>query len=270
MCRQFKKDRKAAKKSGISSTESNRKGEDGVQMYTDASGLGASMCMKVSDGESMLMLRSSCQLSVDLKRPDGRPLPGPNKELRFEFDSIDKLNWQLQLFLCCCYFPDLKRVKRIVNQYATGFPRFCWLRAPGVQVTCLDWAARKGLYDIAEYLATDSRTKNFMVEGACVGWACYTNKVDLAKMLVKHGADPHKTEPPLFNSLAPVFVAAENGSFLAMKWLVEEHGVDITALSSRGMGILGHVNSAKVDGFRELGAGHLACAKYARLKGAKQ
>ena len=58
--------------------------------------------------------------------------------------------------------------------------------------------------------------------------------------------------------------------YLAMKWLVEEHGVDITALSSRGMGILGHVNSAKVDGFRELGAGHLACAKYARLKGAKQ
>ena len=49
-------------------------------------------------------------------------------------------------------------------------------------------------------------------------------------MLVKHGADPHKTEPPLFNSLAPVFVAAENGSFLAMKWLVEEHGVQLRRL----------------------------------------
>ena len=54
--------------------------------------------------------------------------------------------------------------------------------APGVGFTALDWAARKGRHEIAEFLATDPRTRALVTMGAPVGWACYTNHVELAKV----------------------------------------------------------------------------------------
>ena len=84
---------------------------------------------------------------------------------------------------------------------------------PGVGFTCLDWAARRGNYEIAEFLCTDPRSKSVATSphGAPVGWACYTNQVDLAKMLVQHGASVAQTNLPLYGR-HPMFMAAENGA----------------------------------------------------------
>ena len=66
--------------------------------------------------------------------------------------------------------------------------------------------------------------------------------------------------------MPPLLLAAENGSLLALKWLVEEMGHDIRAVHNH-KGIL-----AKIEGSRApdgtLGQAHVMCARYARLKGA--
>ena len=103
--------------------------------------------------------------------------------------------------------------------------------------TCLDWAARKGRFEIAKFLATDPRTTALTTMGAPVGWACYTNHVDLAKMLVACGASASATNDCLFHRIPPMLLAAENGSLLAMKWLVEDLGHDIH-MTHQGQGVL--------------------------------
>ena len=64
-------------------------------------------------------------------------------------------------------------------------------------------------------------------DSAPVAWACYTNKIELAKMLVNHGADSHATTEVMFNYKPASFLAGENGQLLAVKYLVEECGHDI-------------------------------------------
>ena len=131
------------------------------------------------------------------------------------FATVDDLPPPLQMLVSCSFLPDLERVKRLVPRLlapaAGGFPGLVKMRAPGVGFTALDWAARKGHFDIAEFLVTDPRTRAILHEGTPIAWGCYTDKVDLCKMLLAHGADPRRGDVVSF-STEPLFLAAENGS----------------------------------------------------------
>jgi len=174
----------------------------------------------------------------------------------------------MQLLLSCGFLPDLERVRRLLP--VIGKAGVTELRAPGAGFSCLDWAARKGLYEVAELLCTAPESKALLNLGAPVGWACYTNRVELGKLLVRHGADPSATDQILFWHKPPAFVAAENGSLLALKWLHEDVGQDLASMRDRSeRGILAIINSSRVQNC-DLTPAHVACAKYARLKGAVQ
>ena len=86
-------------------------------------------------------------------------------------------------------------------------------------------------------------------------------------MLVRHGASATATNQVLFWGMPPLLLAAENGSLLALKWLVEEMGHDINVVHN-AQGILAKINGSRgPDG--GLTDAHVACARYARLKGAR-
>lgn len=54
-------------------------------------------------------------------------------------------------------------------------------------------------------------------DSAPVAWACYTNRVELAKMLVEHGADSHATYDAVFGEKPPAHLAAENDQLLGVE-----------------------------------------------------
>jgi len=103
------------------------------------------------------------------------------------------------------------------------------IRPPGYMLNALEWASRRGNYDIAEWLATDPRTRTMVTraDSAPVAWACYTNRVELARMLIKHGADSRASTIVVFNYKPPMHMAGENGQLRAVRFLVEECGHDI-------------------------------------------
>jgi len=47
--------------------------------------------------------------------------------------------------------------------------------------------------------------------GSPVGWACYTGQLEIAKSLVRMGADAAATDAVLWGGLPPLLVAAQNG-----------------------------------------------------------
>jgi len=134
-------------------------------------------------------------------------------------------------------------------------------------LNALEWAARRGNYSIAEWLATDSRTKVMLdrADSAPVAWACYTNKVELAKMLVRHGANSHTTTEVVFGHKPPCHLASENGQLLALKYLVEECGHDIHECDTEGQDI--RVSLRRYNKAWTSVAGCIACDDYAKSKG---
>ena len=72
--------------------------------------------------------------------------------------------------------------------------------------------------------------------------------------------------------MPPLFLAAENGRLLACNFLVEEQGHDILALYAPvEVGFLAAIE-AGIDSVRrksiDVPPGHIACARWAREKGA--
>ena len=65
-----------------------------------------------------------------------------------------------------------------------------------------------------------------LICSSLVMWACVMGRVELAKMLVKHGADSHATTPSVFDHKPPSCLARKNGQLLAVKYLNEECGHD--------------------------------------------
>jgi hypothetical protein len=110
-----------------------------------------------------------------------------------------------------------------------SIPSIADITPRGYKLNALEWASRRGNYEIAEWLATDPRTKIMLTrtDSAPVAWACYTNRVELARMLIKHGADSRSTTEMVFNYKPPLHLVAEAGQLLAAKFLVEECGHDI-------------------------------------------
>jgi len=148
-----------------------------------------------------------------------------------------------------------------------SIPNIGDIKVRGYSLNALEWAARRGNYAIAEWLATDSRTKVMLTrsDSAPVAWACYTNKIELAKMLVKHGADSHATTEVVFGYKPATHLAGENGQLLALKYLVEECGHDIHELDSSHQDIRASLRvNNKV--WAEV-AGCVAVDEYAKSKG---
>lgn len=168
--------------------------------------------------------------------------------LRVElFRNLDELSAPYQFLLSCGPIPDITRAKRVlpfvlheINKVGLmpdgAIPNIADCTVRGFGLNALEWAARRGNLAIAEWLATDSRTRVMLArtDSAPVAWACYTGRVELAQMLIKKGADSHATTEKVFNNKPPTHLAGENGQLLAVRFLVEECGHDINAVDLEG------------------------------------
>ena len=144
---------------------------------------------------------------------------------------------------------DVKRVEEILPTVLQRLPCACpWERSErwndvsdicigGAKFRALEWAARKVHIDIVKFLCSDERTKSCIISGCPVAWACYTDHVEVAKLLVSFGADDHATNDCLFGSSPPLLIAAENGSIHSLKWLVDVVGHDMHVVYD-GKGII--------------------------------
>ncbi|GMH66303.1 hypothetical protein TrRE_jg2738 [Triparma retinervis] len=150
------------------------------------------------------------------------------------FRSVSELNPFLQLNLYCTFLNDLDEAKRtlpVVIPTLRGYP-LDMVRTPH-GLTLLEHAARRGNFEVCEWLVTSPEVKNVcsdkeegMLKDTCAPlWACYTGNLDIAKMLVSHGADAERTNEVSFNEKPVLFMCTENARLGCVKWLVEEIGV---------------------------------------------
>jgi hypothetical protein len=194
------------------------------------------------------------------------------------FTDMDELYPIDQFLLSCGSLYDIERAKSalpyVLHQLSVSglkpdgsLPNIGDITVKGYNLNALEWAARRGNYSIAEWLATDSRTKVMLTrsDSAPVAWACYTNKIELAKMLVKHGADSHTTTEVVFNYKPPSHLASENGQLLALKYLVEECGHDIHECDTFGDDI--RASLRRNNKVWASSAGCVAADEYAKSKG---
>jgi len=118
-------------------------------------------------------------------------------------------------------------------------------------------------------LCTHPLARGLVEASSAVGWACYTNRVEMAKLLVAHGASVRKTDEVLFNRRPPLIVAAENASLLACQWLVDDMGQDIHVKYNSGQdGVIAAIESARDQSTGEIGPDHVKCARWLRERGA--
>jgi len=216
--------------------EAQGKGRPEIAMHTDATGVGSVALLHNPAGESRMMLLTQADML--------RMLRAPKKQKELVFRQVTDLeSLPLQFLLSCGMRPNLPLAQSLLPAIL-DMGDITKLLLPGAGFTALDWAARKGNYEIAEWLATAEGTKELVNTGAPVGWACYTNRVELASMLVGHRADPAATNEVLWGGMPPLLVAAENGQLLAMKWLVEEQGQNIQMKDEIHGGVLQAVERA--------------------------
>lgn len=194
------------------------------------------------------------------------------------FTNMDELNVIDQFLLSCGPLNDIERAKEtlphVLHQiHISGLkpdgsiPNIGDITVRGYGLNALEWSSRRGNFAIGEWLATDSRTKVMLtrVDSAPVAWACYTNRVELARMLVKHGADSHATTDSVFDHKPPSHLASENGQLLALRFLVEECGHDIHECDIAGQDI--RVSLRVHNKVWSQSAGCIACDDYAKSKG---
>ena len=212
--------------------------EPGVKMVSDASGVGFVGVLIASPP-----VMSHAHFSN---------LAGAT-EAMVHFSKLDECEPWIRFLLACGPCDDIEAAKGALDVLCerTADPA---ARAPGVGFTALEWAARKGNFEVAEWLATDPRSRRLVKVGAPVGWALYTNRVKLARMLVAKGADATATDAVLFGCRPPLLVAAGNGQLLALQFLVEELGFDIHETDRLGRGILETIASETAGGNADVAA----------------
>ena len=194
------------------------------------------------------------------------------EEGKLAFRDINELAPLVQFLLCCGPFNDIERAKAILPAVMSQLPAgrtVADLRLQGPEFRALDWAARMGNQDVVQWFCEDERLKGCLKVGAAIGWACYTNHVDVAKLLLRHGASPTATDTVLFGNKPPLFMAAEAGRLLALQWLVDEVGQDINMVSP----VHGNVIRAIKDPLRASGVfppEHKKCLEWALARGARE
>jgi hypothetical protein len=156
-------------------------------------------------------------------------------------DDLSDFDPVSQLCLACGPLLNLSLARSVIDEALLQVNGSALeLKMKWVGFTPLEWAARKGHQEIVEWLVTDPRTSLLLQVGSPVGWACYTNQVDVARYLVQHGASPEATNEVFWDHRPPLLAAAENGMLEAVKFLVEECNVSISA-KWRGNNILDHI-----------------------------
>lgn len=196
------------------------------------------------------------------------------------FTDIGELYPVDRFLLSCGPVPDLERVKSTLPHVLAqigicglmpdgSVPNIGDITVRGYNLNALEWASRRGNHEIAEWLSTDSRTKVMLTrtDSAPVAWACYTGNVELARMLVKHGANSHATTDVVFGKKPPTHLAAENSKLLAVKYLVEECGHDIRERDCSGSNIRTCIRK-NFSEWRDL-PGSVAVDEYAKSKGVR-
>ena len=119
-----------------------------------------------------------------------------------EFSTLDELartggdGAHTAFLLACGPMKDLPFLTRALESGLLPTRDVSGLKSPGAGFTPLDWAARCGHFEIAKWLLTVA--PELANVGTPVGWACYTNRVKLARMLVEHGASDRATSCVLF------------------------------------------------------------------------
>ena len=192
----------------------------------------------------------------------GGELPNPANTIKFR--SMSELDPPIRFLLACGPLGDINVARGCIDEVISMIGGdICKLRMKSVLFTPLEWAAKKGNFDIVEWLCTDDRTKSLLHEGCPVGWACYTGQVDIVKKLVAFGADPTKTDQVLFYNCPPLLMAAENGQVEAMKYLVDELGQDINMVGPSGRNIIESItcppNWNEIESHRESYKWSLRC-----------
>ena len=174
------------------------------------------------------------------------------------FSQREDLPQTLQFLLSCGPLQDMELAKRTLASLvsmpsqasspsagpAGPMQAEADLRVPSLGLTALEWAAKKGNIDVVEWLCTDERTRFLVNTGSPIGWACYVGRVECAKALLRHGADPTATDAVLWGGVKPLLAAAQNGQLEALKWLVGEAGVDLRVTDHQGRGAVHHVKMA--------------------------
>eukprot|EP00594_Rhizosolenia_setigera_P005872 CAMPEP_0178945470 /NCGR_PEP_ID=MMETSP0789-20121207/3754_1 /TAXON_ID=3005 /ORGANISM="Rhizosolenia setigera, Strain CCMP 1694" /LENGTH=605 /DNA_ID=CAMNT_0020625367 /DNA_START=1 /DNA_END=1818 /DNA_ORIENTATION=+ len=194
------------------------------------------------------------------------------------FTDINELAPIDQFLFSCGPLNDIDRAKKVLpyvlHQISISglkpdgsVPNIGDITVRGYSLNALEWASRRGNYAIAEWLSTDERTKIMLTrsDSAPVAWACYTNKVELARMLVKNGANSRATTETVWVFKPATHLASENGSFLALKFLVEECGNDINECDTFGNDIRASLRVNNKAWARI--AGCVACDDYAKELG---
>ena len=192
---------------------------------------------------------------------------------RVPYRKLEELEPPLQFLLSCGPLVDLQRAQGLLEGLLSQLPPpgITELRLHGKLFTPLEWAAKKGHLSVVEWLCTDERTRPLVAVGSPIGWACYTGRLEVARTLLRHGADAAATHEALWGGVPPLFAAAQNGHLELMKWLVDEAGQDLHAVDSRGLGVLEHIELPAA----QLGAdwdspSHAECARWAGKRLAEQ
>lgn len=188
------------------------------------------------------------------------------------FKILDDLNPATQFLLCCGPFNDLERAKSVLPTVLKQLPpgsTIADLRMQGTYFRALDWAARKGNHAIVEWFCTDARLRPCVRAGAAIGWACYTNHVDVARLLLRHGASPAATDSVFFGEKPPLLAAAEAGRLLALRWLVEEAGQDLHMRCPVHGGVIHALHDpCRASRSTLMPPGNRACLQWALARGA--
>lgn len=186
------------------------------------------------------------------------------REGTISFLMFSQLPPRLRFVITCGPLPDLDVAKSSLDEaLASVGGHVDKLRFDKVQFTALEWAAKKGNMEIVKWLCTDERTKGLVSIGCPIGWACYTNRIEIARYLVSCGADPGKTDVVLFNHVPPLLLAGQNGHLEAMQYLVDECGQDIHMRDTAGRDVIGNISDA--TNWREI-PGNVECHKWAKKK----
>jgi hypothetical protein len=184
-----------------------------------------------------------------------------SKAFNSDMSNLDPI---MRLCVSCGPIPNLELAQHTLDDaliHANGsVPN---LKMKWVGFTALEWAAKKGNMEIVQWLISDPRTTSLVDVGTPVGWACYTGRIEIARLLVNKGVSPNATHEGFWDSRPPLLAAAENGKLDAVKFLVEECGIDISSAKWKGNGIKEHVQmSPNWNETPDL----QAVLKYAKLK----
>ncbi|KAJ3062742.1 hypothetical protein HDU98_001399, partial [Podochytrium sp. JEL0797] len=154
-------------------------------------------------------------------------------KLSYMYRTLEELPVAVRVAIACSVQPNLEVVKKYVGKpNGVGWDAIV---LPCVEFTALDWAARRGHYEIAEYLLTSGSSPN---AGTPFIWACYMDNIPMAKLLIEHRVDMDKRFP---GGVGAMHYAGENGAIECLKWLVMDLGVSPFDKNAKGQDLLQHL-----------------------------